>query len=151
MNLELLNKSNLSTPKFTLNGNIYIAKCVKCYDADTIHIVIYLYNKLQRFVCRLLNIDTAEIRSKNINEKNIALNGKKYLQELILDKLIIVKCYDFDKYGRLLVYIYLKNNKIQNLKYNYDNSINKLLVDKKFGYEYYGGNKITFEEWFINT
>ena len=133
---NLLESGSLETPLFTLNGLKFTAKCVKCYDADTIHIVIFYGKKLQRFVCRLVGIDSAEIKSHNEKEKEHAITARNYLQELILNKLIIVECGKFDKYGRLLITIY-----------HNDININTHLVDKKYAYEYDGKTKREFEEW----
>ena len=48
-------------------------------------------------------------------------------------KLIWVKCFDFDKYGRLLVELYdSKDAKL---------SINQLMIDNKYALSYDGGTK----------
>lgn len=157
---ELKNKlstGTLKTPQFTLQNNIYLAKCVKCYDADTIHIVIEFEGKLSRFLCRLLGIDTAELRSKDHEEKKYAKEARDYLKSLILDKLVIVKCGDFDKYGRLLVLVYPYNegdvdqlNQLGQLGGGIvgdKKSYNDLLIDEKWAYKYLGGKKLAFSEW----
>ena len=136
----LLDNGSLETPLFTLSGLKTEAKCVKCYDADTIHIVIYLNNSLQRFVCRLVGIDSAEIKSKNASEKEAAIKARDYLKEMILDKLINVECGKFDKYGRLLITII----------YN-DMNVNEHLVEKKHAYKYDGKTKREFDEWYLNS
>lgn len=139
-------KCCLKTPLFTLKDKIYLAKCVKCYDADTIHIVIEFNNEFRRFKCRLNNIDCAEIRSKDNLEKEIALDGKKWLSDCILNKLIWVKCGDFDMYGRLLVVVKPYNNElIDNI--DFDTNINEELIILHFGYQYGGGKKRLFSEW----
>ena len=79
----LLETGSLDTPLFTLEGRNCKAKCVKCYDADTIHIVIYYGNQLQRFVCRLLGIDSAEIKTSNLLEKEHAIKARDYLSNFI--------------------------------------------------------------------
>lgn len=132
----LLETGSLDTPLFTLEGRNCKAKCVKCYDADTIHIVIYYGNQLQRFVCRLLGIDSAEIRTSNKSEKEHAIKARDYLSNLILNKIIDIKCNKFDKYGRLLITIY----------YN-DININEQLVQLNYAYEYDGKTKKEFSEW----
>ena len=134
--IEILNKGSLKTPLFSLDGLECKAKCVKCYDADTIHIVIYINGKLQRHVCRLMGIDSAEIRSKNILEKKHAKAGRDFLKEKILDKIIDIECFDFDKYGRLLVDVYKDGE-----------NINNVIINKGYAYKYIGGRKKKFEEW----
>ena len=47
--IKELQETNLKTTKFSLEGEVFLAKCVKCYDADSIHIVIKFNNKLTRF------------------------------------------------------------------------------------------------------
>ena len=135
--INILSKGTLKTPLFTLEGLECKAKCVKCYDADTIHIVLYFNGKLQRFVCRLMGIDSAEIRSKNSVEKIHAKAGRDYLKEKILNNIIDIECFEFDKYGRLLIDIY----------YNGEN-MNDAIITKGYAYKYTGGKKKKFEEWY---
>ena len=144
---ELINCSK-KTPIFTLKDKIFIGKCVKCYDGDTVHIVIKFNNEFLRFKSRLDGIDCAEIRSKDDLEKNIALTGKKWLSNLILNKLIWIKCGHFDKYGRLLITIKsYKKELVNNL--NFNDNINEELIKLNFGYHYGGGKKLLFKEWYL--
>ena len=113
------------TPPFSLNGLITNAKCTKCYDADTVHLVFHHQNKLSRWTCRLIGIDSAEIKSKDQEEKKFAIISRDYLKDMILDKIVSIKCGKFDKYGRLLVTI----------SYN-GQDINQHLLDK-----------VAFSEW----
>ena len=132
----LMENGSLQTPLFTLSGLHTDVKCVKCYDADTIHIVIHLNNSLQRFVCRLVGIDSAEIKSKNAKEKEAAIKARDYLKDMILDKIINVECGKFDKYGRLLITIFYD-----------DMNVNEHLVEQKHAYKYDGKTKREFDEW----
>ena len=131
-----LNKFDDKTPEFTLNGITTLAKCTKCYDADTVHLVIPYNNKYYRWTCRLEEIDSAEIKSKNKAEQLHAIKSRDYLKNLILNKIIHVKCGKFDKYGRLLVYITIDNI-----------NINNHLVEKGYAYKYKGGTKMDFNIW----
>ena len=156
--MTTLLQQTVKTPMFSLKGHQYLAKCVKCYDADTIHVVIKFNNQYSRFCCRLLGIDTAEIRTKNLDEKAHAKKARDYLREIILDKLVTIQCQDFDKYGRLLIYVYRHEeeqtggddpySKIpHHEKYNWENSLNCDLVNNKYAYQYDGGTKQKFIEW----
>ena len=58
------------------------------------------------------------------------------MKDLILDKLILIECNKFDKYGRLLITVY----------YN-DLNINDELVTLKYAYKYDGKTKQSFDEW----
>ena len=102
-----------NTPLFSLNGSWFEAKCVKCYDADSVHVVFEWNQQFMRFKCRLYGIDSAELRSKHHEEKQVARKARDYLKSLILNKIVLIQCHDFDKYGRLLLSAY--TNTIQDL------------------------------------
>jgi len=132
------NKNNI--PYFSFCGNEYECKCVDVYDGDTITVVFKPFIGLDfyKFRIRLSEIDTPEIKTHNIKEKELGIYVRDFLRELILDKLIKIKCGEFDKYGRLLAYVYLKD--CDNM--SPENSINHLLVKKNYAKIYDGGKKI---------
>ncbi len=134
--LKQLEMANDKTKEFTLQGLETQAKCTKCYDADTVHLVIPYGDAVYRWTCRLERIDSAEIKSTDPEESTFAKLSRDYLQSLILDKIVGVKCGKFDKYGRLLVYLTINGL-----------DINQHLLDKGYAYQYAGGKKITFAEW----
>lgn len=136
--ISKLNECNHKTPKFTLEGLTATAKCVRCYDADTVHLVFGVpgTDTLYKWNCRLLGIDSAEIRSKNLSEKAYAIKARDYLRGLIMDQIVQVTCEKFDKYGRVLVTI--THNGV---------NLNQDLVEKKYAYVYDGGTKRDFNEW----
>jgi endonuclease YncB( thermonuclease family) len=131
MNNELINADN-NIQLFSLNGHEYQAKIVDLYDGDTCKIVILFNNKLTKFTCRLKGIDAPEIKPKKnmlFREEHIkkAITARNYLLNVICDnkcddiniskkeilkllsnnkKLLKIKCYEFDKYGRLLIDVY---------------------------------------------
>lgn len=109
--IKILRILNLSTPMFNFKNHKVIAKCVKVYDGDTVHLCMFVNGMKtpKRFVCRLEGINTPELKSKNQAEKKDAIIARDYLKQQILDKIVFVKCGDFDKYGRLLVKIYKYN------------------------------------------
>jgi endonuclease YncB( thermonuclease family) len=150
--MDELKNQTIETPLFSFEGCVFKAKCVKCYDADSIHIVFKYKGEYIRFKCRLLGIDTPELRSKNMKEKQMAKQARDNMREWILDTLLIVKCGEFDKYGRLLVYIYPLDDDIIQLGggegLGYMGSINEKLVEKGMAYHYDGGKKKRFDEWF---
>ena len=135
--MDKLQLSNLKTPLFSLQKYITEAKCVKCYDADSVHLVFLFNDKYYRWKCRLINIDAAELRSDNIVEKNHALQAKQYLSNLILHKIVKITCYHFDKYGRLLIEIEHDGK-----------NINQELIKKGFAYQYFGGKRKLFSDWY---
>ena len=121
---------------------------------------------LKIIIIRLFNIDTCETRSSNIKNKNLGLEAKKRVYNIITGKIIEtdmndnsnikkiiknelnnncyyihIKCYDFDKYGRVLADIYKTENDIEN-----NNTISNILINEKLAYVYLGKTKLTEEE-----
>ena len=133
---KLLEQYSSKTNKFTLNGHKTYAKCVHVYDGDTIHAVFKLpnSNECHKWVIRLMGIDTPEMKSKNAAEKAKATETRDYLKKMILDKIIVLDCLEFDKYGRLLANIYLEGTPGEK-------SMNQTLIDNGYAKAYDGGTK----------
>jgi endonuclease YncB( thermonuclease family) len=163
---ELINKlkniSNDEIELFSLNNLITKGKIVDIYDGDTCKIILIVDNTLKKFNCRLLGIDTPEMKPLlSKPNRDLEIIGahrcrNKILQlltscECLLDcqmdkskckkfleknnKIITVKCYEFDKYGRLLVELFYETN---------SKSVNQILVDEGFAKSYDGGTKEGF-------
>lgn len=134
--------ANNKTKMFSFEGRECLGKVVDVYDGDTVKIVFPLSEKeperLYRWNCRLINVDTPEIRTKNLKEKAYAKVVRNKLREKILNKLVYVKCLDFDKYGRLLVEIF-DNEKCEEC-------INNWLILNEYAKKYDGGTK---SKWFV--
>ena len=131
-------------PWLTLDGIICQCKVVDVYDADTVTITLPLEEKLYKVKCRLFGIDSAEKRTKNLDEKKVSLEATKWLNELINDKVIWVKCGDWGKYGgRMIGTLYMTKEDLDANK-----SINSIIVEKGYAYEYNGKKKKKFEEWY---
>jgi len=169
--MSLVQATHKSVGLFSLAGKTLLGKIVNVYDADTCKIVLDRGdNTLEKYCCRLLGIDTPEMKPSKSNENrdleiNSAFNARNRLIQLATscnieienrikgkklqtfidtnDKIIIVDCYNFDKYGRLLVKIYENNTKI----YTLENKIcyNDMLVNEGYAYNYFGGTKQKFK------
>tara|TARA_E500000178_G_scaffold318205_1_gene339380 strand:- start:109 stop:594 length:486 start_codon:yes stop_codon:yes gene_type:complete len=97
--------------------NIKSAKVIKVYDGDTITIaakIHFLDCQYYRFSVRLAHIDSPELKTKNIDEKNYALRAKTELENVILNKMVNIKILKSDKYGRLLAEVIYDNKSINN-------------------------------------
>ena len=131
---------NDKTKIFSFEGRKCIGKVVKVYDGDTVHIVFSLTDnepdRLYKWNCRLINVDTPELRTKNIKEKEFGKQVRDFLKEKILNKIVTIECSDFDKYGRLLVEIFIDNE-----------NINNWLIENGYAKKYTGGKK---NKWFID-
>lgn len=157
-----------NTNKFSLNvlfkDELVSARVVNIYDGDTITCVLPINNTFCNFKIRLAEIDTCEIKSKQEENKNLALQAKKRLCQLIipdfnftdennkelnkeLDKLLNEKCYlikiklgDFDLYGRILGWLY---NYKSDINTPIDQSFNHILINEHLAYKYEGKTKLS--------
>ena len=142
-------KVDKTIKKFTFEDDIKLAKCVHVYDGDTIQVVFPVQGILYRWSCRLSGVDTPEIRTKNINEKKYGYYVRDVLRSKILNKMIIIHCGEFDKYGRLLGNIYIKEEYEGQSGGGVDNkcnSINQWLIDNDYAFQYDGGSKKNWED-----
>jgi len=162
LNEKLLSVKNDDLEVYNLNGINTVGKIVEMYDGDTCKIVLVVNNTLQKFNCRLLGLDTPEMKPSltKVNRDQEILNAHKCRNRLLqlstscqcsidtvmkkpeckslLDtnkKIINIKCHEFDKYGRLLVTLF--DNKL-------DKSINQILIDESHAKSYDGGTKDVF-------
>ena len=112
---------------------------IKVYDGDTITIASkmpYPESPMYRFSVRLNGIDTPEIKGKNADEKDVAQKARDELSTLIMNKTVILKNVQSEKYGRILAEVYLE-----------DVCLNEWMIEKKFAVKYDGGTKQIPESW----
>lgn len=163
LNLSDYNINN--TQDFSLNELFIETRIVSIYDGDTCTCILPIDKKFYKFTVRLAEIDTCEMTSKNNDNKQLALEARKRLCQLIssdfddidlnitkkdlTEKLnkkcytIKIKCGDFDKYGRLLAWLY---NKDSVTTVPIEQSFNHILIKEKLAYKYEGKTKLTEEE-----
>jgi endonuclease YncB( thermonuclease family) len=91
---------------------------------------------MYRFSVRLRGIDSPEIKSKSPVEKELALNSKMCLSNVILGQIVQLKNVSTEKYGRILADVYVD-----------DVSVNKWMLENKLAVPYNGGKKIRSPEW----
>ena len=148
--------------EFTLNGETHTCKIVDVYDADTCKVVFLINNKPVKFTCRLMGIDTPEMKppknqENRDKEKEAAKKARNRLIQLSTScnceidnlyktseikkilltntKLISIQCHDFDKYGRLLATLSDLNS---------EKKYNDILIDEKYAHSYFGKTKEKF-------
>jgi endonuclease YncB( thermonuclease family) len=88
---------------------------------------------------RLYGIDSPELKPLKIIENRTdiidsANRSKKFLESLILNKIVYIKFKNEEKYGRLMGIIYFSKN--ENEK-----SVNQIMIDNGYAIEYFGGKK----------
>lgn len=127
---------NKKYPKYI--PEITKGKVVKVYDGDTITIVGRVKHnpKLYKFSVRLNGIDCPEMKTKDENEKRIAIKAKEYLIQEIFNKDVELKEVDTEKYGRLLAYVYIGKR-----------CLNTELLSKHLAVSYDGGKKVIPDNW----
>jgi endonuclease YncB( thermonuclease family) len=160
MSEEIIEKlkqlKNDQVQEFSLKNMEFLCKIIDVYDGDTCKMIIYIDNKFVKFHCRLLGIDTPEIkplkskenredeimRAKLCRNRLISLccndnrekitdsNYKEVLENN--NNLVKVKCYEFDKYGRVLIELLTHDGE----------SFNNILVKEGLAKEYDGGKKL---------
>jgi endonuclease YncB( thermonuclease family) len=164
-NLEKISlvKATYDVAEYSLTNMFLEGKVVNVYDGDTVHIVFIIDNKLVKFNCRLSGIDSPEICPKNIKDKEkrdqeiyFAVKSRNFLIKQVTGeepgekitkneiktlcgnstKIIWVLCHEFDKYGRLLVEIFINKSDII--------SLNKTMIIESHAIEYNGGTKKEF-------
>lgn len=119
--MELENLTLKDTPKFSFDNIETQAKVLKIYDTDTLTIAFIFNESPIKINIRLTGIDAPELKSDIDAEKQACILGRDKLKELLLDKIVNVKLYEFDKYGRVLADVYIDEIHINQylLKYNY--------------------------------
>lgn len=114
-------------------------KVVKVYDGDTITIATklpYEDSPYYRFSVRLKGIDCPELRTKNKDEKECAILARDFLRHQIMDKMILLKNVELEKYGRILADVYLN-----------ESNMSELLCEHKLAVKYEGGTKQCPANW----
>lgn len=112
---------------------------IKVYDGDTITIASklpYVESPLYRFSVRVNGIDCPEMRTSDSDEKECAQMAKEFLYDLLMNKNVVLKDVDTDKYGRLLADVYIDNQ-----------NISELMIEKRFAVKYDGGTKQVPDNW----
>ena len=125
--------------EFSFEGETKVAKVVSVYDGDTVKVVFPVLRKLFKFNCRISGVDTPEIRTRNKEEKKYGLMVRDKLREKILNKVVTIKCGDFDKYGRLLIDIKERGALTEE-------TVSEWLVKNNYAFEYDGGTK---QDWSV--
>jgi endonuclease YncB( thermonuclease family) len=116
---------------FSLDGIETLARVVKTYDGDSIHVIFPFNGVIQKFICRVAGVDTPEMRDKDPGVKKLAVKAKEFVQGAILGKIVHIKCGPHDKYGRILVKVV----------YDDDKDLAEELIREGLAKPYSGGTK----------
>jgi endonuclease YncB( thermonuclease family) len=130
-------------PYFNFKGKYFFARPCQIYDGDTFSILFEFHGEIIKYRCRCLGYDTAEMKPplSHVNREHeieLAHKAKERFTELLLKhktQLVEVECFEFDKYGRILVRIWNHVDK---------ECINDIMIQEGYGKPYNGGTK---EKW----
>jgi micrococcal nuclease len=116
----------------------YVKSVTKVVDGDTIDVVIDLGFDISFTTrVRLAGIDTPESRTRDLAEKTLGLESKKYLADRLKDaKSIVVKTEKInstEKFGRVLGWLYINSE---------ENSLNVEMINKGYAWAYLGDTKV---------
>ena len=77
-----------------------IAKVIKVYDGDTLHVAARIGEEIFRFKCRIKGINCPELKDKDPK----AYQAKEFTINMCLNKIVEVNIHpEQEKFGRLLV------------------------------------------------
>jgi micrococcal nuclease len=115
-----------------------VKQVIKVVDGDTIDVEIdlgfdiFIYKRI-----RLAGIDTPESRTRDLHEKKLGLEAKKYLEKAlkIADSIVIKteKPDSSEKYGRVLGWLYLDQA---------ETSFNEAMIASGYAWSYMGDTKV---------
>ncbi len=136
-----LRKKTNDIALYSLKNKKFRAKIVSVYDGDTCNAVFLHNGKYVKYKIRMYGYDSPEIKPKlNIpnreDEIRKAKQARDILKDKILNKIVIVECLHWGKYGRLLATIYTSRCYRKNL------NINEWMVNNNYGKKYFGKKKI---------
>lgn len=153
---EIYKQYNINTPEFSLKGIHCYARVVSIYDGDTITVVLPIFNsQYYKFNIRLLDIDTCEIRDKNMIKREQAIRARNRIFTIITGKsidvnisytdieklldddiyLVWIMCNEMEKYGRVLAHIKINESD--------DKTLSDILLIEDLAKPYDGSKKTT--------
>lgn len=117
----------------------YKAYVKDVYDGDTITVDISLgfHVNMTDIKVRLVGIDTPEVRTRDLDEKEKGLATRDWLRERILGKKVLLHTAKRGKFGRWLGTIW----DLEKDKPEFENSYNKQLINEGLAKEYWGGKR----------
>lgn len=146
-------------PVFNFAKQSFWVRLFEIHDADSPKVIMEINGKLFKSMTRLIGIDTPEIRSKNADEKKLAVRARnrvaqwalpnyftidgeyseKQIKEILwkYPVVMLMFCEEQDKFGRVLARLYRTNDGAID-----DMAINDVLVSEGYADRYDGGTKL---------
>jgi micrococcal nuclease len=122
----------------SLNLYHYKAEVISVYDGDTITVMIDQGMKhFARVKVRMIGINTPELRTKDLEEKERGYAAKEYLKSRIEGKTIVINTVKKGKFGRWLGVIWLYEEGMEEL----GESLNDEMIRVGHAVSYDGGKR----------
>ena len=127
-----------NTKEYALRSDSFArGKVLRVIDGDSCEIAILHNGAFLRFNCRMSHVDAPEMKPplSAANRGGIlleAMASKRFLEDLVLDKVVEVRMNGTDKYGRLLVDVRLPGENL---------TVNDMIIQTGHGKNYEGGTK----------
>ncbi len=122
----------------SLNLYHYKAEVISVYDGDTVTLMIDQGMKhFARVKVRLVGINTPEIRTTDLEEKERGYKAKNFLKDLIEGKTVVVHTVKKGKFGRWLGVLWLYQEDMTEL----GQSLNDLMIQEGHAVAYDGGKR----------
>jgi endonuclease YncB( thermonuclease family) len=151
------NLASHSIQPLSLHGEKCLAYIIDVYDGDTCTANIQSKYGVHRWKIRMCGYDTPELKAPNETQeyKLHARTCANLLRELINNRTVVLQCYQFDKWGRVLADVYISNYppSIDDFTENPSKyiSINKYMIENTPAIQYNGKEakkKFTFNRKF---
>jgi endonuclease YncB( thermonuclease family) len=138
---KLINSTNRNTPKFNING-WYYTKVLKVYDGDTFTAGFAIDGKVVKKSTRMYGYNSQELHGGTERTREQGQLCKQALHDMIYGKIVVMNILDFDKYGRLLVDVYVPKNR----------EIPQNIIENDNPQEYKETNKLLYvNDWMVNN
>jgi endonuclease YncB( thermonuclease family) len=134
----------------SLNGEICLAYITDVYDGDTCTANIQSKYGIHKWKLRMNGYDTPELKSPNetpeyrIHAKSCAI----FLRELINNRTVILQCFGYDKWGRVLANVYMSHNPPSKHTFETNSStyinVNQYMIENTPAIPYTGKTKSMF-------
>ena len=122
----------------SLNLYHYKAEVLSVYDGDTVTLMIDQGMKhFARVKVRLVGINTPEIRTRDLAEKERGYAAKNFLKEMIEGKTVIIHTVKKGKFGRWLGVMWAYSEGMEEL----GESINDIMIKEGHAVAYDGGKR----------
>ncbi len=96
---------------FALTGKVMPAKVLRAVDGDTLILGVYIFRKKWNVRCRCARFNCAELRAADQVSREAALRAQRFVEQLIVGKVVEATFGRNDKYGRALVDIVLPDGR----------------------------------------